>query len=127
MRRSILVLTATALLGVAPSAHAAKSVYKGETSQDLSIKITLKGASIDKMVVYVKNNCGATDKQLKIGGPIEIADNGRFNAGLGDGAFTVGGRFQGDQVTGRLRERIPNVIVGSGKCDTGKVTFSASR
>jgi hypothetical protein len=104
--RSILVALAATLLLAAP-AHAARPAdgrFKGQTNQGLSILVKTKG------------------------GGIEVAKDGTFSASFGDGSLKVRGRFKGNDVSGRLRERVQDPqdpLVGV--CDTKKVTFTASR
>jgi hypothetical protein len=128
--RSILVALAATLLLAAP-AHAARPAdgrFKGETNQGLSILVKTKGGGIDRIRVYVQDTCGATRKPIEVTTDIEVAKDGTFSASFGDGSLKVRGRFKGNDVSGRLRERVQDPqdpLVGV--CDTKKVTFTASR
>ncbi len=122
-------LLAAAAMAASPALAAAPpdATYKGKTSQKKNVTILTAGGDIDTFSVKVKNNCGATNRPLIIGSDsdIPVKANGKFNVSLGEGAFTLSGRFTGRKVTGRFREHYVDELFGD--CDTKQVTFSAQR
>ena len=124
---ALLVLAVVA--APAGAALPGKGTYKGETSQGLSVTIKVnKAQKIKSLKFLVKNDCGATKKPIDVNGPFTVKENGKFSARLQSSAGTLNfsGRFRKKgKVTGRVRERTEDFLLG--KCDTGKVTFTAKR
>ena len=131
MKPRVVALAALLVLALAVPASAAlpaKGTYKGETSQALSVTLKVnKAQKIKSLKFVVKNNCGATKKPIDVSGPFTVKKNGRFSASLGNssGSLNFSGRFKDGKLTGKVRERSDDPLLG--KCDTGKVTFTAKR
>ena len=132
MRRLLtLVSLALVLVAAAPAAAARPKpgTYKGKTSQGLSVTIKVNQAKKVKSIKFVvKNDSGATKKPIEVNGPFPVKETGRFSASLSNsyGTLKFGGRFgQKGKVRGRVRECTQDPLLGN--CDTGKVTFTATR
>lgn len=132
MKARFAALAALLVLVVAAPASAAlpkKGTYKGKSSQGLSVTIKVNQAQkIKSLKFLVKNDCGATKKPIEVSGPFTVKQNGNFSAELSNGSDSLNfsGHFgKKGKLTGKVRERTQDPLLG--KCDTGKVTFSAQR
>lgn len=130
MRTAIASALVTAFLLIAAPAGAAVPAdgkFKGETNLGQTVSIKVKDGAIASLLVVVQNTCGEDKRPVKVGGPIAIKGNGSFSEKLQgeSGTLTFSGRFQGDSVSGRLREKYQNPLFGN--CDTKRVDFDASR
>ena len=122
-RSALALALTTATFAAAPATAAVTNgLYRGDTRQDLPIKIRVSGDLV-KVSVKVSNNCGATDKPI-VASNIPLEGN-RFDANLGGGEFKVSGRFSGSKVSGRFRLRQQDPVLGT--CDTKRVTYTAKR
>lgn len=152
LRALFFALLALAVTASAASARARTGKYKGKTSQNLTIKLTVKqkGKRVDFAIPYAKETqctgnstfvAGNTD----LGKNVTLKRNGAFSftysgqqpvtingqPGATDRyTYTVTGKFKKDRVTGTFAERddiydASNNLYGS--CQTTGVTYKAKR
>ena len=155
LRALALTLVATAVLATAASAAEARArtgKYKGKTSQNLTIKLTVKnkGKRVDFAIPYAKET-QCTGNSTYVAGNTDLGKNVTLHS---DGTFsftyssqqavtingqpgatdrytyTVTGKFVKNKVTGTFTERddiydASNNLYGS--CSTTGVTYKAKR